>query len=148
VRIELIIATTATSLGFDFIPNPTIVALPDQASTSTSHSAAIPFKNRCKLATSSSSPSTSSPLANTPSTPALVPTQDQEVDDEDDDWEHVTDFAESKRESEHDDGDMIFLGELELEDRIEAAQVVNKGGKARRGKDKTYAAVVGAIATA
>jgi hypothetical protein len=134
MRQELIIATTATSLGFDFIPNPSIMVLPD-----TMPAAAIAMKH--KLATSSNTPS---PLSATPNTPALIPTQqDRDVDEEeDDDWDHITELNESKCEPDGDDGDIIVLGDIELEGHEEE---VEKGKKMSMGekRDKTYAAVLG-----
>jgi hypothetical protein len=123
------IATTATSLGFDFIPNPSIMALPEYPTP------AISFKN--KLSTS-----TPSPLANTPNTPALIPTQPEE--EEDDDWDHITEFQERKgTEVEEDDGDIIVLGEIELEEVvIEEIKEKDKGKSGKKG-GKTYAAVAG-----
>lgn len=87
----------------------------------------------------------------------MVPTQanEQEVDedeDEDDDWEHIsgtsTDLRErndaARVEDEGDEGDMIFLGELELEDPADRnTQAKEKVGVKGKGS-KSYAAVAGA----
>ena len=124
-------ATTATSLGFDFITNPSIVALPEYPTS------AINVKPKLSL-------SSATPLAATPNTPALIPTQPEE--EEDDDWDHITEFQESKgsamSKGDEDDGDIIILGEMELEEVVaEKRDAKGKGGKSK--KDKTYAAVVG-----
>jgi hypothetical protein len=136
------IATTATSLGFDFIPNPTIMALPDNPPSST--------HGKCLSTT---------PLGVTPNTPALIPTHsndaDVDGDNEDDDWEHITDFDDQKVEQKEDkvvdDGEIIILGEMDLGDHAHATvngnglgQVQGKGKKGMR-KDKSYAAVVGTV---
>jgi len=125
------LATTATSLGFDFITNPSIMALPEYPTS------AINVKPKL-------SPSNATPLAATPNTPALIPTQPEE---EDDDWDHITEFQENKRaaaEGDEDDGDIIILGEIELEEVVavkDKSDVKGKGGKLK--KEKTYATVVG-----
>ena len=125
------VATTATSLGFDFITNPSIMALPEYPTS------AINVNNKL-------CPSNATPLAATPNTPALIPTQPEE---EDDDWDHITEFQENKRaavEGDEDDGDIIILGEIELEEMVamkDKSDVKGKGGKLK--KEKTYAAVVG-----
>jgi hypothetical protein len=130
---ELMVATTATSLGFDFIPNPSIMALPEYPSS------AINVKPKLN-------PSNATPLAATPNTPALIPTQPEE---EDDDWDHITEFQENKRptvKGDEDDGDIIILGEIELEEVVavkDKSDVKGKGGKLK--KEKTYA---GAVRTA
>ena len=130
------VATTATSLGFDFIPNPSIMVLPDTIPT------AITMKH--KLSTSSNTPS---PLSATPNTPALIPTQqEKDVDEEeDDDWDHLTELDESKLAHDGDDGDIIVLGDIELEGHEEE---VGKGKEMSMGqkRDKTYAAVLGSTA--
>ena len=128
------VATTATSLGFDFIPNPSIMALPEYPSS------AINVKSKL-------SPSNATPLAATPNTPALIPTQPEE--EEDDDWDHITEFQENKRaavEGNEDDGDIIILGEIELEEVVavkDKSNVDGSGGNVK--KEKTYA---GAVRTA
>lgn len=141
------IATTATSLGFDFIPNPSIVALPDHDP--------IPKSSLSMNNNSSFRSSHAHAHAQSPSTPALVPTtvNEQEVEDEDvdedDDWEHISRAGEQERDQRRDDegdeGDMIFLGELELEDRVvdttKGKHVVVKGGK-------SYAAAAGSTVKA
>ena len=124
-------ATTATSLGFDFITNPSIVALPEYPTS------AIDVKPKLSLASAT-------PLAATPNTPALIPTQPEE--EEDDDWDHITEFQETKGSAmgkgDEDDGDIIILGEMELEEAVtEQRDLKGKGGKLK--KEKTYAAVVG-----
>ena len=104
-----VIATTATTLGFDFIPNPSIMTLPDTTTTTTT----LPCRNRVEprggsiqprsslLTTSKSHLSTvktinskgvaSPTLSNTPSTPALLPARVTGTEDDDDeDWEHVS----------------------------------------------------------
>jgi hypothetical protein len=127
------VATTATSLGFDFIPNPSIMALPEYPSS------AINVKSKL-------TPSNATPLAATPNTPALIPTQPEE---EDDDWDHITEFQETKGaapKGDEDDGDIIILGEIELEEVVavkDKSDVKGKGGKLK--KEKTYA---GAVRTA
>ena len=123
-------ATTATSLGFDFITNPSIVALPEYSTS------AINVKPKLSL-------SNATPLAATPNTPALIPTQPEE--EEDDDWDHITEFQETKgspmSKGDEDDGDIIILGEMELEEVVaEKKDLKGKGGKSQ--KEKTYAAVV------
>jgi hypothetical protein len=91
-----------------------------------------------------STPNTSS-LAATPNTPALIPTQPEE--EEDDGWDHITEFQENKGaavQRDEDDGDIIILGEIELEEVVAHKQkndVKGKDGKLK--KEKTYAAVVG-----
>ena len=126
------IATTATSLGFDFIPNPSIMALPEYPTS------AINVKTKL-------SPPNTTSLAATPNTPALIPTQPEE--EEDDDWDHITEFQENKGaavQRDEDDGDIIILGEIELEEVVAHKQkndVKGKGGKLK--KEKTYAAVLG-----
>lgn len=127
-------ATTATSLGFDFIPNPSVMALPEYPTS------VINVKPKL-------SPSNATPLAATPNTPALIPTQPEE--EEDDDWDHITEFQEHKRaafKGDEDDGDIIILGEIELEEVVAVknqSDVKGKGGKLK--KEKTYA---GAVRTA
>jgi hypothetical protein len=90
-------------------------------------------------------PSNATPLAATPNTPALIPTQPEE---EDDDWDHITEFQERKGAAagSEDDGDIIILGEIELEEVVAVKDKSNgkgKGGKLK--KEKTYA---GAVRTA
>jgi hypothetical protein len=94
------------------------------------------------------SPSNATPLAATPNTPALIPTQPEE--EEDDDWDHITEFQENKGVAasggDEDDGDIIILGEIELEEVVAEkakSDVKGKGGKLK--KEKTYA---GAVRTA
>jgi len=92
--------------------------------------------------------STPSPLVGTPNTPALIPTQPQE-EEEDDDWEHITEFQERKGAAdvdEDDDGDMIVLGEIEMDEVVEEPKCKSKSksnGVNDDMREKTYAAVVG-----
>ncbi|WVF73109.1 hypothetical protein IAT40_007928 [Kwoniella sp. CBS 6097] len=115
-------ATTATTLGFDFIPNPSIVALPDEdtdinvgagancqkgkslpksllSATKTMPNSTSRFKP-VALANSSSPPVL--PLfgpSGTPATPGLIPQQAQSPseEDEEDDWEllHIPSISQS-----------------------------------------------------
>ena len=118
--LTLDLATTATSLGFDFIQNPTILALPDDPITNTAAGRSVPTP--------------------TPRTPALEPSLANEQEDEDDDWEHIS-GAHTREEG--DEGDIILLGELELEHAVTGA---GEGAKEGKGKAevKSYAAAVGA----
>jgi hypothetical protein len=94
------------------------------------------------------SPSNATPLAATPNTPALIPTQPQE-EEEDDDWDHITEFQETKGaavKGDEDDGDIIILGEIELEEVVNVKDKNNSKGKGKGGKlkrEKTYAGAVG-----
>ena len=154
--------TTATTLGFDFIPNPSILALPDipaprittpesLLSTTKHIPGAFPTKGR-----------TSPALSTTPATPALIPHRPQQDDEDDlDEWEHIdalalrepSDGEERDRADSQSEEDVIVLGELELEDEFDmvdarrakrhAAKGVLGFGKARQGV--TYAAAAGAI---
>jgi len=96
------------------------------------------------------SPSNATPLAATPNTPALIPTQPEE--EEDDDWDHITEFQENKRaavEGDEDEGDIIILGEIELEEVVavkDKSNVNGRGGKLK--KEKTYAGAVGTVQSA
>lgn len=109
--------TTATSLGFDFIPNPAVLALPD-------------------------APSMSPRTLTSPTTPALIPSSSSPLQpptpiegEADEDWEYVSlpPSYSSRRSTlpflpadetaggeddegagDEDDGDMILLGEMDL----------------------------------
>lgn len=147
------LATTATSLGFDFIQNPTIMALPDHPSSTSNSITAVKGLVGTTAAT---------PLGVTPNTPALIPTlpkdsdidpdADVDEDEDEDDWEYITEFEDQSlkiKGEKVDDGDIIILGEMDLGDH---AHVHGTGdsldaGKDKKGyrRDKSYAAVVGTI---
>ncbi|ORY26700.1 hypothetical protein BCR39DRAFT_252116 [Naematelia encephala] len=117
-------ATTATSLGFDFISTPQILTLPDTApsfnintNTNTNANANANTITSTPKASPTISPSIS--LSATPTTPGLLPVIQAEADEEDD-WERI-------EELEDDDGDMIVLGELELEDVPDRIVTSNRG---------------------
>ena len=125
----LIQVTTATSLGFDFVANPTTIVLPE---TTEEEAASSKFSMR----------------AETPSTPALVPSlgagindnideeEDGEEEDEeemDDEWEHVSyaGLGLTREEQEEEDDAVVVFGELELEDEVDVEKVPEDlvGGK-------------------
>lgn len=137
-------ATTATALGFDFIANPSITALPDDVPAAT----AIPARVHSK---------TTADLEATPQTPGLLPQRvdaqedEDEDEDEDDGWERISAYCDddvrAPDAAELESGlydDLIVLGELELEDPVEAAEAraEDKGTKKGRGK-VSYAAALG-----
>lgn len=121
-------ATTATALGFDFVSNPTVIALPDAAPTAAKPTIAGRVEHRGRA---------SPTLTNTPSTPGLLATRrsplgrsgsEDDMEDDDDDWEHINtlDDTNLREEQLEDDGsqseeDVIVLGELELEDEFDLA---------------------------
>lgn len=144
-RLGLMVATMATTLGFDFIANPTITAISDTP---------------CSASTASSLPACDKPLKTistttlsiAPRTPGLEPAAEQ--DDDDDEWEHISSCSEGERRRNEGEEDMIVLGELELDDavdHVETTGVVREGklersGKEKAGKEKrrlTYAAMLG-----
>ncbi|KAK8853129.1 hypothetical protein IAR55_003830 [Kwoniella newhampshirensis] len=140
--------TTATTLGFDFIPNPSILALPDDPSpiNSIKPSSSLLSTSKSTLNTNLSGRGRTSPisLAGTPTTPALLaqsPSSDEEGDDDDDDddddWEHVqldaaadADGKGVKEDDENVDSDgeqdVIVLGDLELELELELEEDLAK----------------------
>ncbi|WWD03558.1 hypothetical protein V865_001612 [Kwoniella europaea PYCC6329] len=129
-------ATTATTLGFDFIPNPTILTLPDTDSSPSPNGK----KSSSLLTISKSSPigPSSSPLENTPLTPGLLPQPSSspepgpELEDEDqeDDWEYIPSLSSQRNVVDNDDDhDIIILGELELEDDVDHRECNSKMGK-------------------
>ncbi|WVW86080.1 hypothetical protein I302_108119 [Kwoniella bestiolae CBS 10118] len=141
-------ATTATTLGFDFIPNPTILTLPDDAPA---------IQDKKSLLTISKSIPThvqdaSTPLENTPITPGLLPrpssSLDPEAEEEDDeDWEHVPSLTREEGERvDEDEHDIIILGELELDDVDDSiikdgdAQAIATKGN---GQKISYAGILG-----
>lgn len=65
------------------------------------------------------------------------------MDEDDDDWEHISGVGHGNRDVQAglDDGDIILLGEMELEDAVNSdAGYKSKGVRGA----KSYAAVVGA----
>ncbi|WWC91612.1 uncharacterized protein L201_006558 [Kwoniella dendrophila CBS 6074] len=162
-------ATTATTLGFDFIPNPTILTLPD---TIEDDSSSLSLNRKSSLlSTSKSTPTPNntanlnhlknqveSPLQNTPVTPGLIAqadspiSADEEEEEDEDDWEYVPSVSKKKDnniEGDEED-DMIILGELELEDNNDHNEVLNatkeiKGGKNNhiKGTRTSYAGILG-----
>ncbi|WVQ73054.1 hypothetical protein IAR50_002617 [Cryptococcus sp. DSM 104548] len=155
-------ATTAATLGFDFIPNPSVIALPDNEGeagkvkpgllTSTKSSALAPAP--------ASAASASPALSATPTTPALFPTplhpdplsaslSASDSESEEDDWEHVSMFGRAEEEDEEgeregegerdenvdSDGeeDVIVLGEMEMEEDMAGLRLV---APAPSGKEK------------
>jgi len=136
------IATTATLLGFDFVANPTITTLPDSPSSSSLASAlpSLPFQ------ASDGIPG----LASTPLTPGLD--LEAELYEDDNEWERISSCSEGEGERERgrDDAedDMIVLGELELEDAVDEAELASvsiqsacylglkegSGGKTKKGR--------------
>lgn len=137
-----LIATTATSLGFDFIPNPSILVLPDHPDQ--------PPHPTTKPGISPTS------LGVLPGTPALIPTRVEEQDaedDEDDDWEHISEAGQKSdrgekcqtEEEDGEEGDMIFLGELELEECVDEHNGPKKEHLIKMKGGKSYAAAVGTM---
>ncbi|KAL0245770.1 hypothetical protein I308_104906 [Cryptococcus tetragattii IND107] len=90
-------ATTATTLGFDFVANPHVIALSESEIPNAPDD---PVPRPISLLTTTKSASarpdaTSSALSNTPVTPALLATRpdsdgEDEDDHSDDDWEHIS----------------------------------------------------------
>ncbi|ORX40675.1 hypothetical protein BD324DRAFT_647594 [Kockovaella imperatae] len=153
-------STTATTLGFDFVPNVSIVALPDDPAPSSSRSTPSLLTQTKSIPGAFPSKGRASPaLSVTPATPALIPHRPQAEEEEDDldEWEHVDALREPSEEEEREgadsqsEEDVIVLGELELEDefdqvdqRREKKHAAKSGfglGKARHGL--TYAAALG-----
>ncbi|WVR07767.1 hypothetical protein IAU60_004810 [Kwoniella sp. DSM 27419] len=150
-------ATTATTLGFDFIANPTILALPDDTPVYTasagmstpssllSSSKALPAAIPAHLKTTVTQPtlgaSPGSPLANTPVTPGLIAQAHSSVvpeESEDDDWEHIPalgeeDHSDTRSGAPEEEEDVIVLGELELEDELDRLTIEQKVDDARIG---------------
>ncbi|WWD19544.1 hypothetical protein CI109_104005 [Kwoniella shandongensis] len=121
-------ATTATTLGFDFIPNPSVLALPDTSPFPNNPKPSSLLTTSKSITSGSNRPSpaiaaaSASPLAGTPMTPGLLArsTSDAEDEEDDDGWEHVQlDSTEREMDDENvnSDGeeDVIVLGDLELE---------------------------------
>ncbi|TYJ57072.1 hypothetical protein B9479_002173 [Cryptococcus floricola] len=162
-------ATTAATLGFDFVPNPSVIALPEMedeakpgllTSTKSTAPAALAPPDRASPA-----------LSATPTTPALFSTHllhpdassDSESESEgEDDWEHVSMFGraedeegdEERDENVDSDGeeDVIVLGEMEMEEdmsRLDLAAPAatgkgkKEGKKEKRGKVSYAAAALG-----
>ncbi|OCF61202.1 hypothetical protein L486_00848 [Kwoniella mangroviensis CBS 10435] len=146
-------ATTATTLGFDFIPNPTILTLPDIDADSSFNKK----KSSSLLTISKSSPigPSSTPLENTPLTPGLLPQPSSspepepgpELEDEDqeDDWEYIPSLSSQRNVVDNeDDHDIIILGELELEDDGDLKGCNSKMGTKDNGiKNLSYADILG-----
>ena len=132
-------ATTATSLGFDFVVNPRVLVLPDNPTSLLT--ASKDLKRTCSPA----------PLANTPNTPALLPTLTTE--EEDDGWEHIpsSPLFEAETEGEVEVGredqgeDVIVLGEMEFEEVevLDRERVTSKGDVEAGREVLSYAAVLG-----
>lgn len=120
-------ATIATSLDFDFIPNPSILALPDSTSSSRSSSSLPNRPHHPKLNRS---------LASTPNTPSLLAQQqgDEEDSDELSDWEHVPRGKSDEDAGSESEEDVIVLGELELEDEFERLDVKREERRDKRGR--------------
>ncbi|WVN84930.1 uncharacterized protein L203_100066 [Cryptococcus depauperatus CBS 7841] len=141
-------ATMAKTFGFDFVPNPSIIPLPD-----------VPLAGMSLLSASKvvyPTPAEASlALATTPETPALLAERFNEEDE--DDWEHISpvdERGESRTEEERDDNicsdgeeDVIVLGEMEMEHSIEDARPEVDGKEAFSGQESkpTYAAAVGRL---
>lgn len=114
------VATTATSLGFDFVPNPCITALPDTEVDNKT-------KPRNIAGTSSAAKEGALGLVATPQTPGLVRESAELEEEEDDEWERVSAFSTGqclpprgiKGDDMEDEGEVVVLGELELEDDFE-----------------------------
>ena len=151
-------ATTATTLGFDFVANPAIVALPDTPASYSSSKSTPSLLTQARAIAPANPPAkgrVSPALSTTPTTPALIPHTQTTDNDDLDDWEHIDALPEAeeedgKRSGGEVDDDLIVLGEFELEDdfnRIDirdAPETVKSGytlSRARRGV--TYAAAVG-----
>ncbi|WVQ84327.1 hypothetical protein IAT38_006479 [Cryptococcus sp. DSM 104549] len=136
--------TTATTLGFDFIPNPSVLALPDDptpAPTGTPKGKGTSSLLTASKSTPSSATRAATPnLAGTPTTPALLasPSSGSETEpesdsgaDEFDDWEHIPSVSVSSHgergrdENVDSDGeeDVIVLGEMDLEEEVESLGV-------------------------
>ncbi|WWC64697.1 uncharacterized protein I303_107308 [Kwoniella dejecticola CBS 10117] len=135
-------ATTATTLGFDFIPNPTVLALDDfdpdstccepkavslLSPLSTSKGRGTPIANNTSLG-GISTPNTPTLEAQTSSSLSSEP-EDEDEDELEEDWEYIQipslngkanananarDNVDDNVDSEGEE-DVIVLGELELE---------------------------------
>lgn len=160
---DMIIATTATTLGFDFVANPHVIALSESEIPNAPDD---PVPRPISLLTTTKSASArphaiSSALSNSPATPALLATRpdsdgEDEDDHSDDDWEHISALSrpeqvELRDENVCSDGeeDVIVLGEMEMEDDLAHLELGpkkdDKDNKktvvTKEEKHKSYAAV-------
>lgn len=162
--INAVIATTATTLGFDFVTNPQVIAL-SEGEIPNAPDDLVP-KPISLLTTTKSTlahpDATSGALFNTPTTPALLATRsDSDGEDEDDhgddDWEHISALSRPEQVEQRDENvcsdgeeDVIVLGEMEMEDDVAHLELgpKKKDGKndkkavvTKEEKHKSYAAV-------
>ncbi|OWZ36130.1 hypothetical protein C356_04820 [Cryptococcus neoformans c45] len=156
--------TTATTLGFDFVTNPQVIAL-SEGEIPNAPDDLVP-KPISLLTTTKSTlahpDATSDALFNTPTTPALLATRsDSDGEDEDDhgddDWEHISALSRPEQVEQRDENvcsdgeeDVIVLGEMEMEDDMAHLELgpKKKDGEndkkaivTKEEKHKSYAAV-------
>lgn len=161
---NMIIATTATTLGFDFVTNPQVIALSEgEIPNAPDDLVPKPISLLTTTKSTSTHPDpTSRALSNTPTTPALLATRsDSDGEDEDDhgddDWEHISALSRAEQVEERDENmcsdgeeDVIVLGEMEMEEDMAHLELgpKNKDDKntkktvvTKEEKHKSYAAV-------
>ncbi|ODN81567.1 hypothetical protein L202_01982 [Cryptococcus amylolentus CBS 6039] len=157
-------ATTAATLGFDFVPNPSVIALPEMEGEAKPGLLTSTKSTAPALAPDRASPA----LSATPTTPALFSTHlhpdaasDSDSEGEDD-WEHVSMFGraedeegeEERDENVDSDGeeDVIVLGEMEMEEDMSRLDLASpaptgkgkkEGKKEKRGRVSYAAAALG-----